>query len=493
MKRLFTTILILAIIAAGAAYVWRAELGFSAGSGQQAAGQGRGPGGSSGGGRRAAMRGGDGPVSVLAEPARVADVPVILEAVGTAQALNTVTVRSQVDGRLLELAFREGQDVKKGDVLARIDPTIYRAQFDQAVARKAQNEANLANSRLDLERYVALSRTSSGSKKQEDTQRAAVAGLEAQVQADQGAIDSAKAYLDYTTIMAPIDGRIGFRAVDQGNLIRAGDSSGIATITQLKPISVVFNLPQQNLRAVNAASLKGPLSVEALESDNQTVIDRGRLEVVDNQVDQTTGTVRLKANFPNSNLQLWPGSFVNVRLTVDVMTAMTVVPSGAVQRGPNGAFVYGLDEDKAVLKPVTVGRQTETLAVITSGIAPGERVITTGFTRLTDGDRVRVAEAATPDAPASPAASRRQRPDGEAGGPPRERRRRPDAQTGAATQAAPTGQTVPTAAPASAGQTGDGPATASTEPAQPRGDGQRRPRQGDGRQGERQDARPSSP
>ncbi|MGA0596413.1 efflux RND transporter periplasmic adaptor subunit [Enterovirga sp. CN4-39] len=478
MKRLFSALLILAVIAAGAAYVWRKELGLF-GPGQQVAGPGRAP---SGGGRRAAMRGGEGPVSVLAEAARVADVPVILEAVGTAQALNTVTVRSQVDGRLMELAFREGEDVKKGDLLARIDPTIYQAQYDQAVAKKAQDEANLANARIDLERYASLAKTNYGSKQQADTQRALVAQLEAQVKADQGAIDNARAYLDYTTITAPIDGRTGIRLVDQGNLVRASDTTGLVVITQLKPISVVFNLPQQNLRAVNAAAQRGPLSVEALESDNQTVIDTGRLEVVDNQVDQTTGTVKLKASFPNASLQLWPGSFVNVRLTVDVTKGATVVPTAAVQRGPNGTFVYGLDEDRAVLKPVTIGRQTETVSVVTSGLSAGERVITTGFARLTDGDRVRVAEpepgAAT--APTVPA-TRRQRPDGEAGTPPRERRRRPDAQTGS-TEPAPTGGPGQGGAPAVAA---DG--------SQPRGDGQRGWRQGEGRQGERQDTRPASP
>ncbi len=476
MKRLFTAVLILAVIAAGAAYVWRKDLGLT-GPGQQVAGQGRGTGGSGGGGRRGAMRAGEGPVSVLAEPARVADVPVILEAVGTAQALNTVTVRSQVDGRLLELAFREGQDVKKGDLLARIDPTIYQAQYDQAVAKKAQDEANLANARLDLERYVNLAKTNYGSKQQADTQRAAVAQLEAQVKSDQGAIDNAKAYLDYTTITAPIDGRIGIRLIDHGNLVRAADTTGIVTITQIQPIALVFALPQQNLRAVNTAIQRGPLVVEALESDNQTVLDTGKLEVVDNQVDQTTGTVKLKASFPNGSLQLWPGSFVNVRLTVDVMQGMTVVPTASVQRGPNGAFVYAVEDDKAVLKSVTVSRQTETVAVVTAGISPGERVITTGFARLTDGDRVRVAEAApTPETPPAAAAGG-PRPESATNGPPRERRRRSEGQTSSTAPA--------TSPPAGAGEA----QAVASDGAQPRGDGQRRGRQQEGRH----DTRPASP
>lgn len=486
MKRLFATILVLALIGAGAAYVWRVELGLTQ-PGQQLSNQ-------PSGGRRGAMRGGgEGPVSVLAEATRLADVPVVLEAVGTAQALNTVTVRSQVDGRLLELAFREGQDVRKGDVLARVDPTIYRAQYDQAVAKKLQDEANLANARIDLERYANLAKTNYGSKQQADTQRASVAQLEAQVKADQGAIDNAKAYLDYTTIVAPIDGRLGIRLVDQGNLVRASDTTGLVVITQLRPITVIFNLPQQNLRAVNAAASRGPLTVEALEADNRTPVDTGRLEVVDNQVDGTTGTVKLKAVFPNANLQLWPGSFVNVRVTVDVLKGATVVPAGAVQRGPNGTFVYALTEDRAALRPVTVTRQTETLAVIGSGIAAPERVITTGFARLTDGDRVRVAESEAsgqPDMSAAPA--RRARPDGDAAGQ-GQRRRRPDAQTGSTEPAAPPPGAPAPGAPAPAETPAEAPAGA--RPSGPRPENQRRFRQGggEGRQGERAEGRPASP
>ena len=438
MKGVVRTLAVLLILCgAGGYYAWRegwlpadmlpagwlpaspvatATPGAPAGSGERRRGGRRG--GGAGGG-------GDGPVAVLTAAARRADVPVTMEAVGTAQALNTVTVRSQVDGRLVELAFQEGQSVRRGDVIARIDPTIYQAQYDQAMARRAQNEAALANARLDLARFQTLVAANIGTKVQADTQRAAVAGLEAQIKADQGAIDSARAYLDYTTVRAPIDGRTGMRFVDQGNLVRAGDTSGLVTITQLQPVTVLFSLPQQNLRAVNAAAASGAVPVEALEADNRTVLDRGALTVVDSIVDTTTGTVKLKATFPNTDLQLWPGAFVNVRLTVDTLRDAVVIPTGAVQRGPNGPFVYGVVDDTVQLKPVTVTRQDEALTAIGSGLTPPERVVTTGFARLNDGDRVRVAD---PQPAAEPAAAppRRTRPvEGEAAQPREPRRPRP--------------------------------------------------------------------
>jgi multidrug efflux system membrane fusion protein len=353
-------------------------------------------------GRSSGARRPDGPASVLTAPARYADVPVTLVAVGTAQALQTVMVRPQVGGRLMELSFREGQEVRKGDVLAHIDPTIYQAQHEQALAKKAQTEAQLGNARLDLARSTALVASNYVSRQQADTQRANVAQLEAQLKSDQAAIDNTKAYLDYTTIMAPIDGRTGIRLIDQGNVLSASDPAGLVVITQLRPITVLFNLAQQHLRAVNAAAAAGSVPVEALDADNQTVLDRGRLEVVDNQVDQTTGTVKLKATFPNETQQLWPGQFVNVRLTLDTIRNAVVVPSAAVQRGPNGAFVYGVADDRAVLKKVEVGRQDETSSVILSGLTPPERVVTTGFARLTNGDRVRVVDAEQPSEAAAP-------------------------------------------------------------------------------------------
>jgi multidrug efflux system membrane fusion protein len=362
------------------------------------------------GGRFAA---GEGPVPVLVAPAARADVPVYMDAVGTIKALNTVTVRPQVDGKLLSVNFKEGDDIKKGDVLAKIDPVIYQAQLNQAIAKKAQDEAQLANSKIDLERYERLAATAAINKQQADTQRALVAQYTALVQADQAAIDNAQAMLGYTTITAPIDGRTGIRMVDEGNYVRSADAnSSIVVITQLQPISVLFNLPQQDLSQVNTAFNKGPLNVEAQRSDNDAVIDRGTLRVVDNQVDQTTGTVKLKAEFPNANLQLWPGQFVNIRLLVDTLKQVVVIPTGAVQRGPNGTFVYVVkDDDTVSVRPITVQKQDETQTVISKGLETPERVVTTGFVRLTDGTKVAIGSG---EAPAAQPAG--ERPQGQGGG-----------------------------------------------------------------------------
>ena len=357
-----------------------------------------------------------GPVPVLVAAAATADVPVYLDAVGTIKALNTVTVRPQVDGKLLSVGFKEGDDVKKGDVLARIDPTTYQAQLDQAIAKKAQDSAQLANAKVDLDRYEKLAATNAINRQQADTQRALVAQYAALVQSDQAAIENAQATLGYTTIVAPIDGRTGIRMVDEGNIVHASDvNSAIVVITQIKPISVLFNLPQQDLGQVNDAFAKGPLPVEAQRPDSDAVIDRGVLRVVDNQVDQTTGTVKLKAEFPNVNLQLWPGQFVNVRLLIDTLKGVVTIPTGAVQRGPNGAFVYLVKDDNTVaMRPIEVQKQDETQTVVKSGLTPPERVVTTGFVRLNDGSKVTIGSANGAPA-ASPQGARQrsgQRPGG---------------------------------------------------------------------------------
>lgn len=364
-----------------------------------------------GGGR---SRGGaEGPVPVLVAEAKLADVPVYLDGVGTTKALNTVTVRPQIDGKLLSVGFKEGQDVTKGYVLARIDPTTYQAQYDQAVAKKAQDEAQLANARLDLDRYKRLAQTNAGPRQQADTQAALVAQLEAQVKSDQASIDNTKAILGYTDIVAPIDGRTGIRQVDEGNIVQASDTNGIVVITQLRPISIIFSLPQQQLMQVNKAFAQGPLEVRALGADNTTVVDRGMLQVVDNQVDPTTGTVKLKAEFPNANLQLWPGQFINVELLIDTLKQVVVVPTGAVQRGPTGTFVYVVQpENKVAMRPVTVTQQDETQSVIASGLQPPERVVTTGFARLTDGSRISISSGDNSAPPANAGNSQRRRRDG---------------------------------------------------------------------------------
>ena len=374
----------------------------------------QGQGGSSRQGRR---RGGgaggqDQPVPVLVASIRRADVPVTLDSVGTVQPLASVMIRSQVDGRLVEIAFRDGQDVKRGDVLARIDPAIYQASYDQAMAKKAQDEAQLANAKIDLERYERLAQSNYGSKQQSDTQRASVAQIEAQIRADQAQIDNALAVLDYATIRAPIDGRTGIRNVDMGNIIHASDASGLVTLTQMKPIGLLFSLPQQGLGAATAAMARGPVQVAALEPDNARVLEVGRVDVIDNQVDPQTGTVRVRATFANENLQLWPGLFTNVRVTLDVLKDVLVAPTSAVQRGPDGPFVYVVRDDAVALVKVAVPRQYDRDAVLEStGLQPGDLVVTTGFAQLVDGRKVRVDK---PEAEASavPAAPRERRQGG---------------------------------------------------------------------------------
>jgi membrane fusion protein, multidrug efflux system len=328
-------------------------------------------------------------VPVLAATPRIQDVPVYLDGVGAVRALNNVLVRSQVDGKLISINFVEGQDVRKGDVLGEIDPVLYKAQFDQAVAKKAQDEALLANQRLDLIRYQQLAAANAGSKQQYDTQRAVVAQQEALVNADQAAIDNAQATLSYTKIIAPLSGRTGLRQVDQGNIVHAADATGVAVITQLQPIAVQFSLPQQEIVRVNAASAKGALAVDVFGNDGVTVADTGKLTGIDNQVDPTTGTLKLKAEFPNANLQLWPGQFVNVRLRVETLAQAMVVPTSAVQRGPAGTFSYVIgDNDIVTAKPIVVTQQNETDAVIASGLSASDRVVTTGFANLSDGAKV---------------------------------------------------------------------------------------------------------
>ncbi|MEH6950581.1 efflux RND transporter periplasmic adaptor subunit [Nitrobacter sp. NHB1] len=332
-------------------------------------------------------------VPVLAATPRIEDVPVYLDGVGAVRALNTVVVRSQVDGKLIAVNFTEGQDVAKGDVLGEIDPVIYQAQFDQAVAKKAQDEAQLANMRLDLKRYQQLAASKAGSKQQADTQSAVVAQQEALVRADQAAIDNAQAMLGYTKIIAPISGRVGLRQVDRGNIIHASDATGLVVITQLQPIAVQFSLPQQQIVRVNAAAAKGALAVDVFGNDGTTIADTGKLIGIDNQVDPTTGTLKLKAEFPNGHFQLWPGQFVNVRLKVETLSQATVIPTSAVQRGPLGTFSYVIgSDDIATAKPVTVTQQDENDAVIAKGIAPTDRVVTTGFANLSDGAKVTVSQ-----------------------------------------------------------------------------------------------------
>jgi multidrug efflux system membrane fusion protein len=401
-----------------------------------------------------ANRGGlprDLPVPVLATTPRVQDVPVYLDGVGSVRALSTVTVRAQVDGKLISVNFTEGQDVKKGDVLAEIDPAIYQAQYDQAVAKKAQDEALLANQKLDLARYQQLAASNAGSKQQADTQKAVVAQQEALIKADQAAIDNTAATLGYTKIVAPISGRAGLRQVDQGNIIKASDAIGLVILTQLQPIAVWFSLPQQQIVRVNAAAGKGALAVDVFGNDGVTVVDTGTLKGIDNQVDPTTGTLKLKAEFPNASFQLWPGQFVNVRLKVETLPKAIVVPTSAVQRGPAGTFSYVISEGEiATAKPIVVTQQNETDAVIASGLSVSDRVVTTGFANLSEGAKVFIGkDDATPAADLAPR-KRSRAPDGK-GGPSKDGQAK-DGKRGEGDQKGQTGPAAGSAAPGGAKQ-----------------------------------------
>jgi multidrug efflux system membrane fusion protein len=359
-------------------------------------------------GRRAALR--DGPVPVTVAPVKKDTVPVFREGIGNVQALYSVTVRSQIDGKLTSVDFTEGEMVRKGAVLARIDPVVYQAQYDQAVAKKAQDVATLANARLDLQRYVNLAKTNAGPQQQADQQAATVAQLEAQVKSDEAAIENAKAYLDYCIIASPFDGRVGLRQVDPGNIVHAADTNGIVLLTQVRPISVVFTLPQRDLPIVSAALARGKVVVEVLDSDHG-VVASGALQTVDNQIDMTTGTIKLKAEFANTDDKLWPGQFVSARVMVDRFVDAMTVPATALRRGPAGPFVYLVDEDaRAVVRPVEVLLEDEARAVIGKGVDVGSQVVTVGFAQLADkrpvqivaGEPSRQPEAApSPDAAAS--------------------------------------------------------------------------------------------
>ena len=338
-------------------------------------------------------------IPVVTAVAEQRDVPVWLDGLGTVQAFQTVIVRSMVDGPLIDIAFKEGQAVRAGDVLARIDPRIYQASLDSAVAKKALDEANLSNAKVDLARYQKLAATNYTTAQQADTQKALVAQLEAQIRQDQAQIDTAATQLSYTTIVSPLNGTVGIRQVDRGNIVHASDAGGLLVITQLQPISVIFSLAQQDLPRVAAAMANGT-NVEVLARSEGAVLDRGTLTVLDNQIDSATGTIKLKAAFPNLEQKLWPGGFVGVRLRADTLRGAILVPRAAVQRGPRENFVYVIGADNIAHRVnVVTGYEDELGSVLTSGVAAGDQVVVDGASRITDGGKVSVvpSEAAAQD------------------------------------------------------------------------------------------------
>jgi multidrug efflux system membrane fusion protein len=333
-------------------------------------------------------------VPVTTATAQRADVPIYLTGLGTVQAFNTVTIRTQIDGQLFRVAFTEGQEVKTGDFLAQIDPRTYQAALDQAIARKAQDEANLVNAKLDLQRYSDLASQDFASRQQLDTQRALVAQIEAQIQSDQAAIVAAQTQLGYTTITSPLDGRTGIRQVDQGNIVHTTDASGLVIITQLHPISVIFTLPEGRLTTIQSAMASGPVRLFAMNRDGDRPLAEGTLAVLDNEIDQATGTLRLKGTFPNDDGALWPGLFVNIRLHAHTARSVVTVPSTALQHGPDGYYAYIVKPDgTAEMRPLKVGYIGDGLAIIEAGIAVDEEVVTAGQSRLEPGARVETASA----------------------------------------------------------------------------------------------------
>lgn len=331
----------------------------------------------------------DAAVPVTVVPVQRRDVPVYLDALGTVQALNTVAVRPQVGGQLQSLGFREGQEVRRGDLIAQIDPRSYQAALDQAQAKQKQDEAQLVAARSTLKRYQDLIKQHFVAAQDLENQSQTVRQLEATVAADAANVDSARVQFGYTRVIAPIDGLAGIRQVDVGNVVQPSDANGIVVLTQVRPISVIFTLPEQDLDLVRAGG-DAALPVTAQNrADNRPIAD-GVLQVIDNQIDTATGTFKLKAEFPNADGKLWPGQFVNVRLRVSTVHGGLVVPAQAVQRGPDGSYVYLLQADSTVLmQPVQVGGEAgDEALLITSGLKAGERVVTEGQFRLKPGAKV---------------------------------------------------------------------------------------------------------
>lgn len=325
------------------------------------------------------------------------DVPVFLQGIGTVQAYNSVSVKSRVDGQIVRVDFKEGQDVKEGDPLFQIDPRPYQAALEQAQAAKQKDEAQLVGAKLDLARYEKLLGTGYQTRQSYDNQTALVAQLQAAIKGDEAQIDTAKLNLSYTDIRSPIDGRLGARLVDKGNLVHASDNAPLVTITEIKPIFVSFTLPQETLDELRANHNKSALAVLAYSGDRNEQLADGRLTLIDNTIDQATGTIHLKARFDNEDERLWPGQFVNLRVIVSTRHNVATVPSQTIQNGPNGHYAYVIKPDNTVeRRAVEVAAIQDDVAVVTKGLAPDERVVVDGQYRLTEGARVNPAPSPNP-------------------------------------------------------------------------------------------------
>jgi multidrug efflux system membrane fusion protein len=341
--------------------------------------------------RAAVAPSGAGGIPVTVAVAEARDVPVYIRGLGTVQAYKTVSVKSRVDGQIVKVDFHEGQDVKEGDLLFQIDPRPYQAALDRAAAAKQRDEAQLEGAQLDLDRYGKLIGSGYQSRQSYDQQKATVDGLKAALAGDQATIDTAKLNLIYAEVRAPIDGRTGQRLVDLGNLVQSGQGTTLVTITQIKPIFVNFTIPQYANHNLRKTQAKEALTAYAYSADDTYKLAEGKVTLVDNQIDPSTGTLRLKATYENKDEQLWPGQFVSVRLQLSTRQGVTTVPQRAVMQGPNGSYGYIVKADNTVeRRPFEIAATQDGIAVITKGVSVGEKVVADGQYRLTDGAHVRV-------------------------------------------------------------------------------------------------------